>query len=110
MNKTLLLFIVDFLFLNLIALTRWERAEPARPRQPPVNQISANTVSKDQDLVEAMRQSLADEQLARQALEQKLASTGAPLSSRERRLGELQERFKVEFVEIFGVGIISHDG
>jgi hypothetical protein len=84
MNKTLLLFIVDFLFLNLIALTRWERAEPARPRQPPVNEISANTVSKDQDLVEAMRQSLADEQLSRQALEQKLATADSTLAARER--------------------------
>jgi hypothetical protein len=90
MNKTLLLFIVDFLFLNLIALTRWERAEPARPLQPPVNEISANTVSKDQDLVEAMRQSLADEQLSRQALEQKLASVDSTLASRERSLGQLQ--------------------
>jgi hypothetical protein len=90
MNKTLLLFIVDFLFLNLIALTRWERAEPARPRLPPVNQISSNTVSKDQDLVEAMRQSLADEQLSREAVEQKLASADSTLSSRERSLGQLQ--------------------
>jgi len=90
MNRTLLLFIVDFLFLNLIALTRWERAEPARPRQPPVNAISANTVSKDQDLVEAMRQSLADEQLSRQALEQKLSTADSTLSTRERSLGQLQ--------------------
>ncbi len=90
MNKTLLLFIVDFLFQNLIALTRWERAEPAHPRQPPVNEISANTVSKDQDLVEAMRQSLADEQLSRQAVEQKLASVDSTLASRERSLGQLQ--------------------
>jgi hypothetical protein len=90
MNKTLLLFIVDFLFLNLIALTRWERAEPSRPRQPPVNEISSNTVSKDQDLVEAMRQSLAEEQLSREALEQKLASSDQTLASRERTLGELQ--------------------
>jgi hypothetical protein len=90
MNRTLLLFIVDFLFLNLIALTRWERAEPARPRQPPVNEISANTVSKDQDLVEAMRQSLTEEQLSRQALEQKLSSADSTLASRERSLGQLQ--------------------
>ncbi|HEY4988312.1 MAG TPA: hypothetical protein VII09_00820 [Opitutaceae bacterium] len=90
MNRTLLLFIVDFLFLNLIALTRWERAEPAHPRQTPVNEISANTVSKDQDLVEAMRQSLAEEQLSRQALEQKLASSDTTLASRERTLGQLQ--------------------
>jgi hypothetical protein len=90
MNKTLLLFVVDFLFLNLIALTRWEKSEPAHPRQPPVNEISANTVSKDQDLVEAMRQSLADEQLSQQALEQKLASQDSTLSARERALGQLQ--------------------
>ena len=90
MNRTLLLFVVDFLFLNLIALTRWERAEPARPRQPPVNEISANTVSKDQDLVEAMRQSLTEEQLSRQALEQKLSSADSTLASREKSLGQLQ--------------------
>jgi hypothetical protein len=90
MNKTLLLFIVDFLFLNLIALTRWERAEPAHPRQPPVNEISANTVSKDADLVETMRQTLAEEQLSRQALEQKLASSDSTLAARERSLGQLQ--------------------
>ncbi len=90
MNRTLLLFIVDFLFLNLIALTRWERAEPARPRQPPVNEISANAVSKDQDLVEAMRQSLTEEQLSKQALEQKLQSSDSTLAARERTLGQLQ--------------------
>ena len=90
MNKTLLLFIVDFLFLNLIALTRWERAVPSRPAQPPVNEISANTVSKEQDLVEAMRQSLVEEQLSRQALEQRLTTTDSTLASRERSLGQLQ--------------------
>ena len=90
MNRTLLLFIVDFLFLNLIALTRWERSEPSRPHQPPVNEISANTVSKDQDLVETMRQSLAQEQLSRQALEQKLSSADTTLAAREKSLGQLQ--------------------
>ena len=90
MNKTLLLFIVDFLFLNLIALTRWERAEPVRPRQPPVNEISANAATKDQDLVEAMKQSLTEEQLSRQALEQKLQSSDQTLAARERSLGQLQ--------------------
>ncbi|HEY1848053.1 MAG TPA: hypothetical protein VGG37_02550 [Opitutaceae bacterium] len=90
MNKTLLLFIVDFLFLNLIALTRWERAVPAQQHQPPVNEISANTTSKEQDLVEAMRQSLAEEQLSRQAVQQKLASSESTLASREKSLGQLQ--------------------
>ena len=30
MNKTLLLIMCDFLLLNLLALTRWEKAEPQR--------------------------------------------------------------------------------
>ena len=42
MNKTLLLIIIDFLFLNLIALTRWERAEPVRLQAPPVPAVAAN--------------------------------------------------------------------
>jgi hypothetical protein len=94
MNKTLLLFIVDFLFLNLIALTRWERAAPVRPVQPPVNAASANSATKDQDLVEVMRQSLADEQLSRQQVEQKLNASQSELASRERSIGELQGESK----------------
>jgi hypothetical protein len=90
MNRTLLLFVVDFLFLNLIALTRWEKSEPAHPHAPPINEISANTTSKDNDLVEAMRQSLTEEQLSRQALEQKLSSDDSTLASREKSLGQLQ--------------------
>ena len=50
MNRTLLLIIVDFLFLNLIALTRWEKAEPVSPRKPPVTELASNAATKDQDL------------------------------------------------------------
>ena len=53
MNKTLLLILCDFLLLNLLALTRWEKAEPARAKQPPVPEMSANAVTKDRDLAEA---------------------------------------------------------
>jgi hypothetical protein len=92
MNKTLLLIIIDFLFLNLIALTRWEKAEPSRPVQPPVPQLAANAAAatRDQDLVDTMRQSLADEQANREQLEQKLAQTDSTLSQREQGLSELQ--------------------
>ncbi|HEY1792510.1 MAG TPA: hypothetical protein VGG34_06300 [Opitutaceae bacterium] len=90
MNKTLLLFIVDFLFLNLIALTRWERAQPVRNAPPPVNQVAANAPSAESDLMASMRQSLAEEQLSRQAVEQKLASEDQTLASREKSLGQLQ--------------------
>ena len=75
---------------NLIALTRWENAEPARPRLPPVPQVAANAVTKDQDLVETMRQSLADEQAGREQLARRLADADATLSSREQTLASLQ--------------------
>jgi hypothetical protein len=91
MNKTLLLIIVDFLFLNLIALTRWEKAEPARSSNPPIPQIAANnTSSPDQDLVEVMKQSLADEQATRAQLAQQLQSTQATLQQHDQNLAQLQ--------------------
>src|SRR5687768_793093 len=90
MNKTLLLIICDFLLLNLLALTRWEKAEPPRPKQPPVPELAANAVTKDQDLVELMRQSLADEKAVRDELAQKLSSTDATLAAREQSLTQLQ--------------------
>jgi uncharacterized coiled-coil DUF342 family protein len=91
MNKTLLLIIVDFLFLNLIALTRWEKAEPVRPVKPPVPQVSANnTASPDQDLVAAMKQSLADEQATRAQITQQLQSAQSALSQRDQNLSQLQ--------------------
>jgi hypothetical protein len=90
MNKTLLLIIVDFLFLNLIALTRWEKAEPMHAPSPPVPEVAANAPAKNDDLVEAMRQSLADEQTARQDLSQKLAYANTTLTAREQNLSALQ--------------------
>jgi hypothetical protein len=90
MNKTLLLILCDFLLLNLLALTRWEKAEPPRPRQPPVPELAANAVTKDQDLVETMRQSLADEKSTRDELAQKLSAADAALAAREQSLTQLQ--------------------
>lgn len=89
MNKTLLLIICDFLLLNLLALTRWEKAEPVRAKQPPVPEMSANAATKDRDLVETMKQSLADERATRAQLEQKLSTTEASLGSREQNLAQI---------------------
>ena len=80
MNKTLLLILCDFLLLNLLALTRWEKAEPPRAKLPPVPELAANAVSKDQDIVEMMRQSLADEQSTRDELARQLTATDAARS------------------------------
>lgn len=90
MNKTLLLILCDFLLLNLLALTRWEKAEPARAKQPPVPEIAANAATKDQDLVEAMKLSLADERATREQLAQKLSSTESSLAQRNQNLTQLQ--------------------
>jgi len=96
MNKTLLLIICDFLLLNLLALTRWEKAEPPKAKQPPVPELAANAVTKDQDLVEVMRQSLADEKAVRDELAQKLSATDAALAAREQSLTQVQaERGKI---------------
>jgi hypothetical protein len=93
MNKTLLLIIVDFLFLNLIALTRWEKAEPTRPHQPPVPEMAGKGGSmppRDQDLVELMRLSLADEQKVREQTSTQLQTAQAEIQSREQNLAQMQ--------------------
>ena len=90
MNKTLLLILCDFLLLTLLALTRWEAAEPPRPRQPPVPELAANAVTKDQDLVATMRESLADEKAVRDELAQKLSTADAALAAREQSLTQVQ--------------------
>jgi hypothetical protein len=90
MNKTLLLIIIDFLFLNLIALTRWEKVEPARATPAPVPQVGANAPTSEQDLVATMRQQLADEQSVRLGLGQRLAAENATLSAREQGLSALE--------------------
>lgn len=92
MNKTLLLILCDFLLLTLLALTRWESAEPPRPTQPQqtVPDPAVKAGSREQDLVETMRLSLADERSAREELAQKLTSTGAALAEREQNLSQLE--------------------
>lgn len=96
MNKTLLLILCDFLLLTLLALTRWETAEPPRSPPPPVTAPAGNAVTAEQDLVETMRLSLADERAAREALAQRLSAADQALAERERNLSQLElERQKL---------------
>jgi hypothetical protein len=90
MNKTLLLILCDFLLLTLLALTRWEAAEPPQPKQPPVPELAANAVTQDQDLVASMRESLVDEKAVRDELAQKLSNADAALAAREQSLTQVQ--------------------
>jgi hypothetical protein len=90
MNKTLLLVICDFLLLNILALTRWENAEPVRPQQTPATSSGANPATKDQDIVDVMKMSLEDERILREQLAKQLQSTAENLQSRELSLNQLQ--------------------
>ncbi|ACB73386.1 hypothetical protein [Opitutus terrae] len=90
MNKTLLLILCDFLLLNLLALTRWERAEPSPVKQPPVPKMEANAVTKDQDLVESMKTALADERATRDQLAQQLSTLQGTLGTREQELQKIE--------------------
>jgi len=90
MNKTLLLIICDFLLLNLLALTNWEKAVPATPPSKPVPSVqSANASTKDDDLVSVMKLSLEDQQAQREQLAQKLQSTETTLQQREQNLTQV---------------------
>ena len=86
MNKTLLLIIIDFLFLNLIALTQCEKLEVSRPPAQIGPEVAADPWDgpspREQDLVAAMQLSLADESSRREALAEKLAGTEEALTER----------------------------
>ena len=90
MNKTLLLIMCDFLLLNILALTRWENAEPMRPQQTPAASSGSDPATKDQDIVDVMKMSLEDERAERERLAQQLQATSENLQSREESLAKLQ--------------------
>ena len=93
MNKTLLLIICDFLLLNLLALTSWEKAEPTAVTHPaPGKTADAGASSKDQDLVETMRLSLEDERSTRTQLSTQLASLEAEKSTLASSLANTQQQ------------------
>ena len=88
MNKTLLLIICDFLLLNILALTRWDKAEPPPNRKPPVPEVSA--ARQNQDLVDMMKLSLEQEQATRNQLQQRLQFAEADSQTRAQTLTQLQ--------------------
>ncbi len=93
MNKTLLLIMCDFLLLNLLALTRWEKAEPPRAAAVTAAQRAAATAPQvNADMVELMRISLEDERSSREQLAQQLSTTQGTLEQREQNLAALQQQ------------------
>src|SRR5688572_16420764 len=93
MNKTLLLIMCDFMLLNLLALTRWEKAEPTHTQlETAAPRAATNAPAVNADMVELMRVSLEDEKKAREQLASDLASTQGNLSDREKNLAALQQQ------------------
>jgi hypothetical protein len=91
MNKTLLLIMCDFMLLNLLALTRWEKAEPAHTQlETAAPRSAAQAPSINADMVELMRISLEDEKATRESLAGQLAATSGSLAEREKNLAALQ--------------------
>lgn len=93
MNRTLLLILCDFLLLNLLALTRWEKAEPPRTPATAAAAVAgkSDAASKEGDLVAVMKQSLEDERSQRDRLSQQLQSSQATLQQREQTLSQLEQ-------------------
>ncbi|WP_438481845.1 hypothetical protein [Oleiharenicola lentus] len=93
MNKTLLLIMCDFMLLNLLALTRWEKAEPQNTQLETAAPRSAqNAPAVNADMVELMRISLEDEKTSREQLASQLATTQGSLSEREKNLANLEQQ------------------
>lgn len=88
MNKTLLLIICDFLLLNLLALTRWEKPPEATPATQASPAATAQQVVQE-DLVGALRTTLEEERAARTELSQELQQREETLAERERRMAAL---------------------
>ncbi len=93
MNKTLLLIMCDFLLLNLLALTRWEKAEPTHTQlETAAPRSAAQAPSINADMVELMRISLEDEKTSREQLAAQLSNTQGSLAEREKNLNALQQQ------------------
>ncbi|MCC5025461.1 MAG: hypothetical protein J6386_22945 [Candidatus Synoicihabitans palmerolidicus] len=100
MNRTLLLILCDFLLLTLLALTRWEPAEPERPEAAAVAPVDGATTAAD-DIVELMKLSFEDQQAEQSAMAARLEATSAELEQRAEELAawdtsvsELQSRLQ----------------
>lgn len=90
MNRTLLLILCDFLLLNLLALTRWEQAEPPAVAQTPAPAAANSQSSQGQDLVDTMKMSLEDERANREAIAKRLENAESQLQSREQSVASLE--------------------
>lgn len=98
MNRTLLLILCDFLLLTLLALTRWETAEPERPPEA----ASAERESADaaataaDDIVDLMKLSFEDQQSEQAAMEAELSAELARREAALQALATSQQQLETE--------------
>ena len=83
----------DFMLLNLLALTRWEKAEPQHTQlETAAPRAAVNAPAVNADMVELMRISLEDEKASREQLAAQLSASQGSLSEREKNLAALQQQ------------------
>ncbi len=113
MNRTLLLVICDFLLLNLLALTRWETAEPAMTEPPAQieSEEAGEVATGEQDIVDAMKVALVEERdkfeqmqaeldKAQKEIEQKAKEVAMTAEQKAQRELELQEEMRRKEAEL----------
>ncbi|MFA9196451.1 MAG: hypothetical protein ACEQSM_02430 [Aliarcobacter sp.] len=88
MNKTLLLILCDFLLLNLLALTRWDKNDLPPPPLP----LASQPTSAREDVVAALRLTLEEERANREKLARDLTSTQAESTTRATILDQARAR------------------
>jgi hypothetical protein len=108
-NKTLLLILCDFLLLNLLALTNWQKAEPAPPSTRSARaakaanaNASAKPASENEDVLSVMQLALNDERARREQLSGQLQSAEKTLQAARAELQTTQaekQRIQVEAEE-----------
>ncbi|MEI7720942.1 MAG: hypothetical protein WCJ23_03080 [Verrucomicrobiota bacterium] len=88
MNKPLLLILCDFLLLNLLALTRWDKND----LPPPPLALASQPTSAREDVVAALRLTLEEERANREKLARDLTSTQAESTTRANILDQARAR------------------
>ncbi|MFN5561384.1 MAG: hypothetical protein ACK5CF_11580, partial [Opitutaceae bacterium] len=90
MNRTLLLILCDFLLLNLLALTRWEQAEPPPPAQAgaPAVSTSAGAASREARSSASETFRAASRSSSRERLARDLTSAEEQVRAREANLSQ----------------------
>jgi len=89
MNKTLLIIICDFLLISLLAVARFDKLEPEEPTTQADPVAEADPES---DLLEVLQQSLEEERLAREQMDQLLSQAKTELETRNAQLAQSESQ------------------